>query len=239
MRPDIERFILPTTWREVGAGVWGDVGDVSYRTFVVNGLDASGMDAAEGFHDARQFGSEAVANDFAWVGRADYTGCEGVVAGGSLYLGNSGQAISESVYTQIWEAHVDARWRGAHARALYTMATLDDVAALNNALGLTGNQSIGEELNGWYVELAYDVMSVLRPASKQSLEPFVRYETYDTQAEVPSGFSSDPANDVDVVTFGVAYKPIENIVFKVDYQDYDNGADNGVDLFHVGLGYVF
>jgi len=89
------------------------------------------------------------------------------------------------------------------------------------------------------IELGYDVMSALRPGSKQSLTPFVRWETYDTQAEVPSGFSSNPANSVDIATIGLAYQPIDGIVFKIDFQDVDNDAHTGVDQFHVGLGYIF
>jgi hypothetical protein len=239
MRPDVERVILPTTWSDIGAGAWGCVGDFSYRTYIVNALDAANFDAADGLQEGKQLGSEAIANDWAWVGRVDYAAAPDVIVGGSLYFGNSGQELGPAVGTTIWEAHADTRWRGAHLRALYAMANLDDVTDLNASLGLAGNQSIGEQLDGYYVELGYDVMSVVRPGSQQSLEPFVRYESYDTQAQVPSGFSSDPANDVDSVTFGLAYKPIDNIVFKVDYQDYDNGSHDATDFFHVGMGFIF
>ena len=130
---------------------------------------------------------------------------------------------------------IQLKWRGVWFRALYSMANVDDVAELNAAGGLTGDESVGEELHGGYVELAYDVMQVLAPDSNVAVRPFARFETVDTQAEVPGGFSSNSANDFDLVTFGFQVQPIDQIVFKIDYQDWDEGDDR----LSIGLGYVF
>src|SRR5690606_5504586 len=53
-RPLTESTIIPTTWRENGAGVFGDIGDFSYRAYVINGLDAvgGGSSRAGGFSAA-------------------------------------------------------------------------------------------------------------------------------------------------------------------------------------------
>jgi hypothetical protein len=67
----------------------------------------------------------------------------------------------------------------------------------------------------------------------------VRFETYDTQAEVPSGFSRDDSKDVQVTTIGVAYRPRDQIVFKLDYNDFDNEADSAVDQLTLGMGFTF
>jgi hypothetical protein len=56
---------------------------------------------------------------------------------------------------------------------------------------------------------------------------------------VPAGFRRDPANDLDVLTLGLAWKPIEQLVVKADWQAVDNRAGTGVDQFNLGLGYVF
>ena len=46
-RPFVERVILPSTWRENGAGLFGRVGErMSYRVYVVNGFDATGFSSA-------------------------------------------------------------------------------------------------------------------------------------------------------------------------------------------------
>ena len=235
-RPVTEQRILPSTWRETGAGVFGDAGPISYRSYVVTGFDATGF-TDQGLRGGRQGGVESASEDFAVVFRADYTDTPGVLVGGSVYHGDAGQdqeGLGDTT-TTIWEAHGEAKWRGVWFRALYSMANVDDVAELNAAEGLTGDESVGEELNGGYVELAYDVMQALAPESNVAVRPFARYETVDTQAEVPSGFSSNSANDFDLITFGVQVQPIDQIVFKVDYQDWDEGDDR----LSIGLGYVF
>ena len=238
-RPQTERLILPSTWRENGVGIFGDAGDFSYRTYVVNGFDASGFTAG-GLRGGRQNGSEALAEDFAWTGRLDWTGTDGLVAGASAYWGEAGQDQGlPDATTTIVDLHAEYSIGGWRARALWAHAEVDDVEDLNGALGLTGADSIGEELEGWYAELGYDVLSSRDADSQASLTPFVRYEAYDTQKEVPGGFSSDPANDVEIITFGVAWQPHRQIVFKADYQDVENDADDAADLLSLGLGFVF
>jgi len=235
-RPQTERRILPTTWRENGVGLFGDVGPVSYRAYVINGFDATGFDAS-GLRGGRQKGSEALAEDLAFVARVDWTDTPGVLVGGSVYQGDAGQeqAGLGDTQTTIWEVHGETRWRGLWLRGLYSMASVDDVARLNAAAGFTGSDSVGEELEGGYVELAYDLMQLFDGEGPASVRPFVRYETVDTQADVPSGFSANSANDFDLVTFGVAIEPIDNVIVKLDYEDWDDGDDR----FNASVGYVF
>jgi len=245
-RPDVERVILPSTWRENGLGLFGDVGAWSYRTYIVNGLDASGFSAA-GLRGGKQDGAQAAAEDFAWVGRLDWKGAPGLLVGGSLYAGGSGQGIESragrrlDVGTTIAEAHLDWRWRGFQLRALAARAEIDQAAELNRVLGLAGAAGVGEALEGGYLEVAYDLLARRGAGAvcERSLRPYLRWESFDTQAEVPAGFVRDPARDVDSLTVGVAYQPIDELIFKADYQDYDNGAGTGIDQFNVAIGYIF
>jgi hypothetical protein len=179
--------------------------------------------------------------------RVDYTGTEGLLVGGSAYYGDAGQENGVHGTVHILEAHAQYDVGGFRARALYATAGVDDVAALNEAGGLTtggvinagvaNDASIGEELSGGYLEVGYDVLAGSNRT--QSLTPFVRYEMYDLQEEVPAPFVANGSNDVDVVTFGVAWQPIPDLIFKLDFQDYDTGADNGVDRLNFGMGYIF
>jgi hypothetical protein len=241
-RPGIESAIVPTTWRESGAGIFGELGGFSYRTYVVNGLDARGFTAG-GIRGGRQKGSQAKAEDWAWVGRLDWTSTPGLVAGGSLYWGDSGQGLADpqagqlGVSTRLAELHLDWRWRGLETRALVAEASLDEVAGLNRALGLTGNRSVGEQLEGFYLQAGYDLLT--RRDGRARLVPFARYESYDTQAEVPAGFARNPANEVEIVTLGLNWQPFEQLVVKGDYQDVDNEAGTGVDQVNLALGWVF
>lgn len=240
-RPMTETVLIPSTWRENGFGIFGDLSDtVSYRTYVVNGLDGTGF-AAGGLRGGRQRGADAFAEDFAWVGRVDWTPSDEVIAGASAYYGDSGQnqtgvgGALPGVGTLIYEVHAQVQSGPWFFRGLAAMAELDDVTELNNALALTGTDSIGEELEGFYVEAGYDVMPLLDSESTQSLSPFVRFEAYDTQASVPAGFAADPTRDEDVVTMGLNWKPFSQLVFKLDYQDFDQG----IDQWNLAFGWIY
>ena len=234
-RPDIEQVIMPTTWREGGFGLFGDLGPLTYRTYIVDGLRGAGFTAA-GVRGGRQKGHQAKAEDFAWVGRLDFTGAPGLLVGASAYVGDSGQDVGADVGTEIVEGHLEWKWRGLEFRALGVQASLDEVAELNRALGLTGNRSVGEKLQGYYLQLGYDVLA---GRGERSLTPYARWETYNTQDEVPVGFAANPANDVESLTLGVAIQPIDQLILKVDHQNYDNAAGTGVDQFNVLLGWIF
>lgn len=242
-RPNVEQAIIPTTWREIGVGAFGDAGPVSYRGYVVAGLNAAGFDAAN-IRDGRQQGSNSVANDLAFTGRVDWNAATGLVVGASLFTGDSGQGLTDptgaeiDAETTLIEAHAEYKWRGLQARALYAHTRIDDVARINDALGFTGADSIGERQEGWYAQAGFDLLTFLKD-TRQSLIPFVRFEAYDTQNEVPAGFARNGANDVTVKTIGVSWRPISYVVVTADFQDFDNRAGTGTDQWNVGLGFIF
>jgi hypothetical protein len=243
LRPEVETVILPSTWREIGVGGWGDVGPFSWRIYFVNGLDASRY-ASDGLKEGSQEGSLALARSFAVTGRLDYTGLPGVLMGGSFFTGNSGQGQvtpsgdSFAGRTTFVDLHLDARYRGASFRAVWARSTVGDAGAVNRLNNLEGDESVGSRQEGWYVEAGFDVFSLV-PKSRMTLTPFVRYETYDTQAQVPVGYARNPENDVRLVTAGVVFKPIPQIVVKADGQWRRNAASTGVKQFNMALGYEF
>lgn len=251
-RPLTESVIIPTTWRENGFGVFGDAGDLSYRAYVVNGLDAigggpsrAGGFGAGGLRGGRQKGARALIEDPALVARADYSprnALRGLLLGGSLYHGGSGQGATVGdaeidATTTIYEAHAQYRARGLDLRGLFAAATVDEAELVNLARELTGAASVGEELRGWYVHAGVDVLRFTGSAHR--LTPYVRYESVNTQAEVPEGFEADPVNERTVTLVGVEWKPITNIAVKADYQLHRNEAETGVNQFNVALGYLF
>ena len=241
VRPRTENRIIPTTWRENGIGAYGAFGGFDYRTYVVNGLDASGF-SAKGLRSGRQKGAKAKAEDFAWVGRLDFTGVPGLTAGLAGYFGDSGQDLEDMdgdsipVGTSILDFHVEYRYRGLELRGLWARAELDDVARLNEALGYEGDQSVGETLEGGYLQAGYDLLA---GSGKSSLTPYLRWEQINTQKQVPDGWSPNPANDEQLLTLGLAYQPIEQLIFKAEYQNIDNEAGTGVDQFNLSMGYIF
>jgi hypothetical protein len=251
-RPEVERQIIPSTWRENGAGIFGTLfaDQVEYRLYVVNGLTAEGYDST-GLRAGRQSGNRAIAEHGAVTGRVDWIPIEGLLIGASAFHGNSGQNQTISAVslpdtpTTIWDAHAEFERWGLHLRALVTMAHLGDAGRLTTALrlipdGIGPSESIASEMIGAYGEVAYNVWPLIQPESEMRLEPFFRYEYLDTQLELPSGFSGNDAREIEIHTVGLSFKPIPQVVLKADYRSRD--SKNGTrlaDEFNVGIGLAF
>lgn len=247
-RPRTETLIIPTTWRENGGGVFGDIGPLSYRSYVVTGLSSSGFSAASGTRGGRQSASRSRAEDFAWTGRVDWSGrgaLAGLSAGASFFSGNSGQgerapngeALQAGV--RLVDLHARYNYRGLELRGLWVRQTIGDAGLINQSLRLSGSQSVGSRQHGGYLEVAYDLWTLAGGAPSISLIPFLRYERFDTQAEVPAGYARDPANNQKLLTVGFDFKPHPSVVVKMDYQDFSNRAGTGTNQWNVAIGYLF
>lgn len=243
-RPDVDEVIIPTTWREVGSGFYGTYGPVSYQFYGVNGLNAAGYTAEGGIREGSGEGSMALAQSWAFAGRVDFTAVPGLLAGASVFSGDAGQGQFTpsgqkiSALTTLVETHLDWRWRGLWVRGIYAHTTVAQADLINQLNNFEGTESVGSVQEGWYGQVGYDVLSLVS-GSKMNVIPFVRYEQYDTQAQVPVGYLRDPANDVHGWTFGAVYQPIPQLILKADWQQRHNEAQTGVNLWNVSLGYVF
>ncbi len=241
-RPEVERRIIPSTWREIGVGLFGEIiPDLTYTTYVINGMNAEGF-SPKGIRGGRQKGSQALAENLAFVGRLDYapTSVPGLSIGTSMYLGNSGQnqqyaGQKPDVFTQLYEAHVQWKYKGLELRALGSFGFIDDADILSAAKG----QTIGKSNYGWYTEVGYDILPLILPDTTQYLAPFFRYEMYDTIASAPAGFEDDPFQDQKIFQFGLQYKPIPNVVIKADYRNFTSKGGQLPDDFNIGLGFIY
>lgn len=241
-RPETEQRILPSTWRENGAGILGSVGMVNYRAYVTNGFNAAGYSAA-GLRGGRQRGIQARAANVAFSGRLDVTPTPGVVGGVGFYNGGSGQeqivldGARLDVDTTVVEVHGQAQVRGFDLRALFAQASVDQAGEASRALRLPAGSSIAETMQGGYLQAGYNVLSQFN--TPLALTPYVRYEQVDTQHRIPAGFLRDLSRDGVLKTLGVELKPIPNIVLKTDYQWITNEAGTGRNQFNINLGYAF
>jgi hypothetical protein len=239
-RPTLETLIIPTTWSQYGFGFFGDVGPITYRTYAVTGLNASGFTDEQGIQGGRYESDFANASRWAWVARADLTSIPGLLAGGSFYIGDaSSNPVSGfdlvSVPIKIFEVHAQYNYKALDLRAMGAYSILSNVDTIDAENAVALNNSIGSRQGGFYLQAGYDLMS----NSTQSLMPFVRWETVDTQISVPNGYTLNGADLIHEIDLGLAYKPIPQLVFKADYQWYLMGNNSGVDQWNVAMGYVF
>jgi hypothetical protein len=92
---------------------------------------------------------------------------------------------------------------------------------------------------GGYGEVAYDVIPLFFPGSEMSLEPFFRFEYVDTQNRVPSGFLANRSFKQRLYVPGIQFKPISNVVLKLDYRSIDDFANDSRDEVSLGFGLIF
>ncbi|MEQ1560450.1 MAG: hypothetical protein ABL933_16130 [Methyloglobulus sp.] len=241
-RPEVERRIIPSTWREVGVGLFGQITpELTYTTYVVNGLNAEEF-SSEGIKEGRGGGSSAKAENFAYVARMDYTpeALPGVSVGGSAYVGNSGQnqtfaGQKPDVFVQLYEGHAQWKYRGLEWRALGSWGHINNADLLSAAKG----ETIGSENYGWYTEVGYDILPLIFNDTAQYFAPFFRYEQFDTIASAPDGFLDNENMDRHIYQFGLQYKPIPNVVIKADYRNIGAKKGSVPDDFNLGFGFIF
>ncbi|MEK9144735.1 MAG: hypothetical protein AAB339_03895, partial [Elusimicrobiota bacterium] len=249
-RPNAEASLIPTTWRENGVGVFGELGPVEYRSYLVTGLQAvtdtgtspkvKGFDASTALRNGRSSGSKSLADDFALVGRLDVKPWEGTVFGGSFYAGEADHEVVASVPVTLWDLHAKSEWRGLELRALYAQGHIGNTDTLNAAQSIAAgsNKSVGSGFFGGHLEAAFDLF-FLRPTGGHYLAPFLRYERYDTQWKVPTGWTKNPSNSRVEYTFGLTYKPVSQVAVKADHQILKDQGLTGIGQTNLGIGYIF
>jgi hypothetical protein len=253
-RPEVERRIIPSTWRENGVGLFGQLlGErLSYRIFTVNGFDAAGF-SPSGVRGGRQNGSQALAEDMAFVGRLDFVPLDSLLLGGSVYVGNSGQGQSldgvdlPDALTTLWELHAQLRAKGLQLRGLVSMTHVDEAGSLSRALGPSGTgdldagEAVARRMFGAYGEVSYEILQWILPegGGEMTLEPFFRAEWLDTQDDMPDGFAADRSQELEIYTAGLQFQPIPQVVLKLDYRNKRAEQGAAGDEINAGFGLVF
>lgn len=241
LRPQVERSIIPSTWRTNGVGVYGEVfPSLDYRVYLVEGFNAANFTDADGVRGGRQNGANSLVEDFGLTGKVEFSGIPGTILGASFYSGNSGQGATDSLGTieagtTLFSVHGEYAAHGLELRALYAQVSVDEAGRVSK---LT-KRTIGSEMNGWYIVAGFDLLPYLVPGSAHSLAPFVQYERLNTHAAVASGFAVNKALDRSTLTIGVTYKPHPNVAFKFDYRDNKSAAKTGISQWNLALNYLY
>jgi len=219
-RTFVDSVIVPTTWRDTGIGLFGDLGrGFSYRAYVVPGLNAAEFSADEGIAGGRQQGSRADASDPAVTGRLEFRRA-GLTAGASMWRGGSGFGLIRlDIETPtVGVSSLDARYRrGRHElRGQWSMVNIGAAADLNRALqSQSGNSpNIASRLMGAYAEAATRVSP---NAWAHEVVVFGRYEKFDTQNKMPAGFLPLEELQRSAWVAGATYYPDPDVAFKVDF----------------------
>src|SRR5450432_2642655 len=72
-RPDVDTLVIPSTWREAGFGIFGELAPaLSYQLYVVSSFDANRFTAEAGIREGHQEAQLASASDYGAVLRLTY-----------------------------------------------------------------------------------------------------------------------------------------------------------------------
>lgn len=246
-RPLFDQIVIPSTWRELGTGIYGNLWEgVNYQAYVTEGLKADeitfeGMDGGKQEGSAGDLTSDEIAGSDAshpaGSVKLDFYPYTGFRLGlGVYYQPNAFANVQTTMQKALTMAVVDVRYEYGALRLRGEVG----LVRLVDSVDLPGPSYI----SGGYAEVAVNVMSVFHQESE--LLPFARYERMTFYGRSPSSeglVNPLPAterqdNNITAVAAGIAFKPLDNLIFKVDYRWISETVEDQRQ-FSVGFGYSF
>jgi hypothetical protein len=233
-RSQVETYIVPATWRELGVGFYGGLSDIplNYSVALFNGLNSASFEHGTGIREGRAEGKTATANNLAITGSVQYfksnfkiqaSGYYGWSIGLSSRQADSLQLQSGPFGTPIiiGEADVQYAIRGFTLKALGAIVSIPHAFEINR----TYASNTPEREYGYYAEIGYDVLNG-HSTSDEQLIVFARYEKLDMNASIPSNGIIDGTLNQQHVVAGLSYLPIRNVVIKGDVRMLHTGKAN-------------
>ncbi len=231
-RPMVSRIIIPSTWFEAGAGIYGTFypssrSKLDYEVYAVNGMSQTAGGITDlGMRNARGSVSRDRDDSKAVVGRVAFSPMLGIEVAGSGYHGQYKQAAGAVAAGYIDIFAID--WtlqRGPFE--LIGEAAWSRISN-NNGTGVTGSGIGPAGMQGYYIQGNYhfmpDFLKKWAPGHFSDASTFtavVRWEHVDTDTDnrtrtIANTFGN--RRELERLTLGINFRPIEDTVFKFDWQ---------------------
>ena len=241
-RTFVDTFILPTTWFDSGAGVFGDLGNgFVYKAYVMSPLDATLFDAGEGLRGGRQKGFQSVTQNVAYTGRLEYHGLPRLSLGSSFWAGNTGFNVP-GINPRVRVLEFDGRYSVSRFdfRGQFADVDISQTTQLNTFLqrGVGVNPNIARNMRGFYWETGYHLLPRHLP---HDVVAFFRYENFDTQRKMARGYLPLKQFDRQAWVLGATYYPEPDVAIKFDYSVLRNESSiiRPHNSFNLGIGWWF
>jgi len=255
-RPLLDNKIVPTTWREIGVGIHGNIHEISlkYQLYLVNGFlgydEGAKFRGTDGFRKGRQKGAESVISSPNLSAKINFYGIPRLQLGLASYFGKSQSTYydgildnnaltlqqADSTIVKIAMFGLDATYKisGFQLRGQWIWVNNGNISEYNTF----GQTDLGKQMMGYYVELGYNMFKTM--TFKSELVPFIRYEFINTHHDVAAGMEINPAYETQLITTGIDWKINSGVVLKVDYQFIKTAARTNYNhAFNAGVGFVF
>ena len=256
-RPNLDKYVVPTTWREIGAGFTGTFPSaaLSYQLYLVNGFngynDGPNLSGSNGFRKGRQKGAESIINSPNLSFKVNYFGLPGLQLGLSGYTGKTQSSLysaieksdsqslasADSSVVGLSMLGMDARYQlgGLQLRGQVNLGLVSNSSSYNEFTG----SDLGSSIGGWYVELSYDLLHNVE-MFESGLIPFIRYEQYNTHASTEDPILTNPEFQRSDLTVGLGWKLAAGAMLKTDIQWFNNkGTDDSIMQFNAGVAVWF
>ncbi len=233
-RPNVDTYIVPTPWREIGIGFAGKFAHtgIKYQLYVVNGFKSyeNGplLDGASGLVGGRQMGADSYISSPNYSGKIEYVKIPGLRIGLSGYFGDTQSnlyhgilrsdpaalARADSSVVGVNMGGIDIRYKTGKwsFRTEYIIVELSGT----NEYNLFTNNNLGSRITGIFAEAAREIC--LQSEHCQAFIPFVRFELFNTHADVPDCISTEESFRRMEILTGFGWKLHPNAILKADYQ---------------------
>ena len=257
-RTQVETYIIPSTWRELGVGFYGgnDIFPFEYSLALVNGLNSSAFEHGSVIREGRFEGRTASAAALALTGSVAksvggarfqvsgyYGGAAGLPPGEADTLSIRGGAFGTPV--ALGEADAQITAGRLSLRLLGTMVAIPDAGSINGAF----HNNTPQSAYGAYAEAAWDVLTRDRGPAGAAATAFIRFERLNMNAKVAPGGVADGSLDQRHLVAGLSYSPVQDIVLKTDVRFQWTGSapaatgtpgGNGeITYFTLGIGFAY
>lgn len=261
-RPLIDNTIAPTTWREIGLGMTGNIlpASLKYQLYVMNGFNgydgSAQISGKNGLRKGRQKGAESYISSPNFSGKVEYYGIRGLNIGLSGYFGKTQStlyqgiskdddqalATADSSVVGVSMLGLDARYnlKGWQLRGQLYYTSLSNTKQYNlfTADDKGKLNDVGRSMVGYYAEVGYNVLRTLE--TEKQLVPFVRYEYLDTHNSVDGGITRKLSYKKDIITTGLTLALTKGAVVKADMQFVKSGdVDKFSRSLNLGVGVMF
>ena len=261
-RPLVDSKIAPTTWREIGFGLSGNIipASLKYQAYIVNGFNGyngkGNLNGKNGLRGGRQRGAESFMSSPNFTAKAEYYGIRGLNIGVSGYFGKTQSTLyngiakdnkaavarADSSVVGISMLGVNARYgiKGLQFRGQLYYAAISNTEEYNRftAVNKVAND-LGSAMTGYYIEAGYNVLRGVSSTTNE-LIPFVRMENYNTHQSASGTLAINEAYNNNVITTGLTFRIAQGAVIKADVQFVKpKPADEYSKVFNAGIGVMF
>jgi len=223
-RPLVSRLIIPSTWTETGVGVYGTfypgrVSKLDYELYAFNGFALRAADTAvgvgDGLRNVRGFQRNDNNNNKGVVGRVAFSPFLGIEVAGSA--AHSAYSRNADKYATLWA--IDWTLQKGPFEVIGEAAWARIDASGTSGLAPTGMRGYYLQGNYHFLPNFFKMWAPKHVTEASTFTAVVRWDDVDTDTDDRTlTATGGNTRELQRLTLGVNFRPVEDTVFKLDYQ---------------------